>query len=153
MIQPDEVSADEHLLRFVAGRDVECPGCQYNVRDLKITRCPECGDELELSLRLAEPRQGSLIAGLVGLAAGAGFGGLLLVYIGIILFLSGRGGPPNDFFGITCTGFVVHAIGLGIWIKNWRNIRRARPRTRTFLVALCWFLPLAFVASFSIVIR
>ena len=62
----------EGLRAFLAGRDVECPGCGYNLRDLGGSRCPECGDELVLRVGLAEPRQGALIAGLIGLAAGAG---------------------------------------------------------------------------------
>jgi hypothetical protein len=44
-------SPSGHLLRFVAGRDVHCPSCEYNVRDLQNDRCPECGERLEQLLR------------------------------------------------------------------------------------------------------
>src|SRR4051812_47683066 len=71
----------EFLQAFLAQRDVACPGCAYNLRDLQGQRCPECGNELTLAIGLAEPKQAAAIAGLVGLAAGAGMSGLLLVYM------------------------------------------------------------------------
>jgi hypothetical protein len=56
---------DPLLERYLADRDIVCPGCAYNLRGLRSDRCPECGDQLELSLRLVEPRQMALIVGLV----------------------------------------------------------------------------------------
>ena len=46
-------------------------------------RCPECGEQLLLRINLVEPKLGAMIAGLVGLSAGAGFSGLLLIYLAI----------------------------------------------------------------------
>src|SRR5688572_24753805 len=40
----DADAAPAGLLRaFLAGRDVSCPNCEYNLRDLAGDRCPECG--------------------------------------------------------------------------------------------------------------
>ena len=66
------------LAQFLSTRDVPCPGCGYNLRHLASARCPECAEEIRLGVHLAEPRQGLLIAGLIGLSAGAGLPGLLL---------------------------------------------------------------------------
>lgn len=33
----------DSFAEFVAERDIECPGCGYNLRGLKGRRCPECG--------------------------------------------------------------------------------------------------------------
>src|SRR6185369_5341829 len=33
----------------LAGRDVACPKCGYNLRGLKQGQCPECGREIEWS--------------------------------------------------------------------------------------------------------
>ncbi len=45
----------EHVRRFVAGRDVPCPKCDYNLRDLERGECPECGLRLTVeSLQRAE---------------------------------------------------------------------------------------------------
>lgn len=30
-------------MAFIKGRDVDCPHCAYNLRDLPEPRCPECG--------------------------------------------------------------------------------------------------------------
>jgi hypothetical protein len=47
----------ERLRVYLAGRDVACPGCRYNLRDLTGRRCPECGLTLDLdSLTAAEER-------------------------------------------------------------------------------------------------
>src|SRR5688572_30604696 len=122
MTNPPEV--DPFLTAFLSGREAACPGCEYNLRDLTTDRCPECGQSIQLALRLVEPRQGALIAGLVGLAAGAGFGGLLLVYVLIVLIVrNGRGMPPPEFFWIITVGFIAHGIGLGLWVRNWSRIR------------------------------
>ena len=152
MADPPEV--DKYLLLFVRGRDVWCPGCAYNLRDLASDRCPECGQELEVSLRLVEPRQGLLIAGLVGLAAGAGLGGLLLVYgflVAVVMRQPTYG--MGRFFAINSVGFVAHGIVLLLWVRNWGRICRASPGLRRTMVFVCWAMPLAFVVVFAGYIR
>ena len=152
MTYPPEV--DPHLLLFLRGRDVSCPGCAYNLRDLTADRCPECGQQLELAMRLVEPRQGALIAGLVGLAAGAGFGGLLLLFILIVRVVDGpAGGPSGEILGITSTGFVAHGLVLWLWVRNWGRIRRVSASARRRLVAVCWAMPLTFIVVFSLQVR
>src|SRR5882724_749530 len=74
-------STKELLRAFLVGRDVLCPACGYNLRDLLGERCPECGEEVVLQVGLVEPRHAAAIAGVIGLAAGAGMSGLLLVYL------------------------------------------------------------------------
>jgi hypothetical protein len=64
------------LLTFLRGRDVPCPVCGYNLRDLTTARCPECGDELQLQVGAVERAQGWYIVAL--LAACLGVGGSLL---------------------------------------------------------------------------
>src|SRR5690242_19299363 len=68
------------LIRFLAERDAPCPTCGYNLRNLQGTRCPECGDDLVLKVNVADARLAPLISGLVGLSAGAGLNGLLVLY-------------------------------------------------------------------------
>lgn len=145
---------DPLLEQYLDQRDVCCPGCSYNLRGLKSDRCPECGDRLELSLRLLEPRQGALIAGLVGLSAGAGLGGLLLIY-GVIVSLLVRpyGSGWTDFFVINGLGFVVHLAALLMWVRNWHPIRRLAPWRRRWLVSACWVLPLIFVTVLALFLR
>src|SRR5437016_1347309 len=91
-----DVASDASLLQtFLADRDVPCPQCGYNLRDLRGSRCPECGEDLVLRVTVAEPRQAALIAGLVGLSAGAGLNGLLLVYMGVQLLRENLWSDPG----------------------------------------------------------
>lgn len=140
------------LVRFVQGRDVACPGCGYNVRNLRADCCPECGEKLQLRLGLVEPRRAALIAGLVGLAAGAGLGGLLLIYAALVIAF-GRSGDWGDFLIVVGGGFVTHGALLGLWIRYWNTIRRAKPVARRMMVIACWGLPLIFVAVLAARVR
>lgn len=38
------------LATYLANRDVPCPSCGYNLRNLAASNCPECGEPLELRL-------------------------------------------------------------------------------------------------------
>jgi hypothetical protein len=145
---------DPLLERYLADRDIVCPGCAYNLRGLTSDRCPECGDRLELSLRLVEPKQAPLIAGLVGLSAGAGLGGLLLIYGAIVSWMLRPNAPGwGRFFWVNAIGCAVHLIALLVWIRYWHPIRRMNPWGRRMLVIICWALPLAFVVIFAASIR
>lgn len=149
-----ERAPTDHLRAFVALRDVPCPACGYNLRDLTGRNCPECGQELELRVGLAEPRLGLWIAGLIGLAAGAGFNALLLIYIGLVIFRHGRvRGIPGAFTVINCTGLAVMGSCLCAWLLFRSRIRRLSMRLRIGLVAAAWFFAILDVAVFEDYIR
>jgi hypothetical protein len=65
---------EDLLLAYLKDRDAACPLCGYNVRNLTIPRCPECGRELRLHVGLADPFLAAWILSMtaVALAAGAG---------------------------------------------------------------------------------
>jgi hypothetical protein len=142
------------LRRFLLGRDVACPGCGYNLRDLTGGRCPECGQEIVLHLQLAEPRQAALLTGLIGLAAGVGLNGLLVIYYLIIRFLARFPGPPDDSFLVTIlTGLAIHGVAMALWLRFWRRIRLMAPRRRWALAVACCVMPLVDIVIFSVSIR
>jgi hypothetical protein len=143
------------LRAFLAARDVPCPGCGYNVRDLPGDVCPECGERLRLHFTLVDPRKGAQITGLVGLAAGAGFGGLLLLFFGATLVIdrSDMSDEEARIVAILAAGLVVHAAALAAWIRHWARIRRLSPSARRMLVIACWALPLAFVTAFTAMVN
>jgi hypothetical protein len=142
-------TTDPTLAAFLAGRDHPCPQCEYNLRDLQGTRCPECGEELVLRVNMAEPRQRLLLGGLIGLSSGAGFNGLLIVYV---MLRFGSRLPPN-FWSVIFFGFCVFAGLIFFWLRNWRRLRRRGVGTRLILVMTCWVLTLIDIVLFSITIR
>jgi hypothetical protein len=143
----------DHLRMFLSARDVACPGCRYNLRDLSASRCPECGDELVLRVGLAEPRQAAMIAGLIGLSSGAGLFGLLLIYIVIRRYIVGDLGPPARFVIIIAACFIIQGLSLLIWLWRWRAIRRQPGAVKRFLVCACWLLTMADLLVFSLTIK
>jgi hypothetical protein len=140
------------LVQFLTDRDQPCPDCSYNLRNLRGRRCPECGAELTLRVNLVEPRQRLLIAGLIGLSAGAGFNGLLIIYV-IIVLIRFHGPLPPEFFPIVFTGFVVLAAIACCWLLFWRKLRRMSTSLRLILTLTCWALSLADIVIFSLTIR
>lgn len=143
------------LLRtYLADRSEPCPNCEYDLRGLTGDTCPECGLELVLRVGLAEPRQAAFITGLIGLAASAGFSGLVAVYLLIALVRTvGFGGYSylaNEFVVIT-SGLVVSTGTLALWLKLRRWLRARTPMVRWVAVIGAWLLPFANLALCTIV--
>jgi len=146
--------ADAELLRrFLLGRDVACPGCGYNLRDLTGHICPECGQDIVLHLQLAEPRQAALLTGLIGLAAGVGLNGLLVIYYLIVLLFMRFGSPDRKFLVTILVGLAVHGVAMAAWLRFWRRIRLMPPRARWALAVACCVMPLVDIVIFSVSIR
>ena len=143
----------ELLRAFLDGRDAACPGCGYNLRNLQGSRCPECGDELALRVGLVEPRQGALIAGLIGLAAGAGMSGLLIIYAILISVFHRWGGPDARFWFLTTGGFVIEGTAIALWLLEWRDIRRLPTGVKSLLVSGCWALTFLNLLVFTMFVR
>ncbi len=79
---PAPVDGDaQALLGFVAERDVDCPACGYNLRQLQRPVCPECGNGLRLSVGLSERRIGAWVAALVAASLAATLGLFMWPYI------------------------------------------------------------------------
>lgn len=129
------------LKAFVADRDEACPNCGYNLRELTTETCPECGLALRLQIGLVEPRLGSWVTGLVGLAAGMGFFVMVLL-VGVYQYLM-HGFTDAAFFAWFGSLALVHIAPLTAWLK-WRGWVRARPTSaRVWLAIGCWLLPAA----------
>ncbi|MBM4109165.1 MAG: hypothetical protein FJ255_10215 [Phycisphaerae bacterium] len=132
---------DELLVQYLGGRDVPCPGCGYNVRDLREPRCPECGDRLVLSLALAEPRLGYFLGGLIPLAMGAGFG----VFTGAWGY--SQIGLELEIVTLLAGAAVLGSLLFG-WIRGRSRIRRAGRMARSLALAGCSAAVVAFVVVF-----
>ncbi|RMH12931.1 MAG: hypothetical protein D6695_05405 [Planctomycetota bacterium] len=141
-------TADECLRKYLADQDTPCPGCSYNLRGLQSNHCPECGEALVLRVGLAEPNLAAFLAGLIGLAAGVGFHGFLLLwvlYMAVSQFSILWAQMLPSFVGL-----MVGLVGLFLWIGHRPRIRRMYASRRRALVLACWgwsfFTVLAFFA-------
>ena len=126
------------LKQYLGSRDVPCPHCNYNLRNLTSNVCPECGEEVTLRVQSLEPRQAAPIAGLVLLSAGAGLNGLLLIYwLTMVLYYDRSSGGWGSFFKVNAVGFVALGSCVAIWLKFWRKIRRLATLQRWLAVIIC----------------
>lgn len=94
----------ESLIVWLRERDVECPLCKYNLRNLKEPRCPECGQKLRLGVHLVEPFLKAWILCCVPSCLVAGIGLLLLTAL-----VAKGDAPMEDFWGVT---FCVISLGM-----------------------------------------
>jgi hypothetical protein len=148
------VPDDADLLReYLAVRDAPCPGCGYNLRGLTTGRCPECAESLELRVALHDPRQAWFIAGLVGLASGAGFSGLLFLYAIIRFALARWQMPPGGFLIVVSASGIIETYLLIAWLRQRRAFQRSSPTLQRLLVVGCWAATLGNVFVFAALIR
>lgn len=137
-------TCETHLFR----ETLPCPLCGYNLRGLAGHHCPECGHRLVLGVRLAEPRQGAFLAGLVGIAASLGFCSLLLAWAGY-MSLQPFGGPSPGQLLPLVGGTLVGGALLWSWLRGRSRLMRMEagrrwPRvvmvTATALACPVWFI-------------
>jgi len=83
------------LALFLTGRDIDCPGCGYNLRDLGTEHCPECRHRLVLTVSLADPPAVRFTLAAIALSAWGVAFGLLVVAVLIISALE-RDAPTGD---------------------------------------------------------
>jgi hypothetical protein len=151
----DEVGGDDAALlkHYLAARDAPCPHCQYNLRDLTGTVCPECGEPLALRVQSLEPRQAAPIAGLIALTAGAGLNGLLVIYWVATIYEKQRDRFWDEFITVNGIGFLVLAVAITVWLLAWRKIRRLATMKRWGLVVACAAITIADLIIFIKVIE
>lgn len=138
----------ERLLReFLAEIDEPCPSCGYSLRGLTGSSCPECDEALVLRVGLQEPRLAAYLAGLIGLASGAGFHGFVFAWASWWIVF-GAGGPQAGEMAALVVGLALCGYGLAMWIRYRGRIRRAPEAVRRGLVTACWVLSGATVVAF-----
>lgn len=148
---PDSSETDL-LRRFLAGRDVECPACGYNLRGLANSRCPECNLDIALRVGLVEPRQGAYIAALAGHLAAAGAAVVCLVIVAAMTIRHGSPGARIHFavYGLPWIMLMVQG-GAAAALGRMRGrlwFRRLESGGRRVVVVSGWGLLAVFVAWF-----
>jgi hypothetical protein len=147
-------AAQEMLLAFLRAHDAECPVCGYNVRGLTRPVCPECRQDLVLTVGAVPLRLGWLFV-----AVAPGFFSLIAAcfvmvpLFGRMLFGDGRLSPALlvlDLFG-WCSG--IFAIILAIRLRaRTRFIAMPRARQRWFALII-WLIHISVFVLFVLFAR
>jgi hypothetical protein len=146
---PTSSRAQDMLLEFLREHEAACPVCGYNLKALTRPTCPECGQELVLTVGAARLRLGWLFAAVApGFFSGIAATFLLVPIVGRLVFGDGRMSwplVPLDLFG-WCSG--IFAIILAK--KRVRFIAQPRARQRWWALGI-WFVHVAALAVFLLV--
>ena len=141
----------DHLVEYLADRNVACVSCGYNLRGIRGGRCPECNEELVLRVGLAEPRLGSVIAFLAGAWCCAGTTFAVLAFF-LILSLYFDDWPPLRYWMPAILGFAI-AAPTAAWVgtrggRAW--LRQRGDKMRRLLVVGAWLLFFGCIASITL---
>ncbi len=123
------------LLAFLADRDVPCPMCGYNLRNLTRPQCPECRKDLALTVGVKKLNFLWLLATITpGLFSGIS-AGLLLIPMTITTFLGGP--PPWPFHVLDAFGWLSGLAAL-LLIKYRFAFLRQPPRVQQTWAGVAW---------------
>ncbi len=123
----------EMLLDCLGGRDAPCPRCGYNLRDLTAPVCPECREELSLTVGFRQPRiVWFLVTVTPGLFSGISSFFLLIPMIGQYF----QGNPPAPWPILSCEAFgMLSGITALVLVKcRYAFLRQSQARQRTWAV-------------------
>ncbi len=135
MNEPAE-NETESLLRFLQGRDHACPKCSYNLRNLTRPVCPECGEELKLTVGRRKINDALFILTL----APCIFSGICAILLsGVIAFhhYANVGSPPIWIWGVDGFGLLSGLAGLLLFVKR-RAFMKLDRGVQLFWALLAW---------------
>ncbi len=151
---PTDTPNDAHmqLLHFLHERDINCPTCQYNLRNLTSDSCPECGEVIELRIGGTSGMRTWALVGVIGTALGLGFQVSLVLLILGLLVADGRHMPDTIMvYLLIGAGFIFFETALLIgWLYSHnRFARKSHQLVQSVSIILC--LIAALLGIFSIV--
>lgn len=128
------------LLKYLETHDAACPLCKYNLRNLTVPRCPECGREVRLAVGLTEPHLRGLVIFLVALCLSAGCGLMCFLIMGGVYVascesaeLQGGGAVAFLYYGT-----MVSIIPTAVSIFLYRRFMRLDKSVQYLLAGLAW---------------
>lgn len=83
VVPPRGLSLEGFTLAYLEAHDLECPACGYNVRALRVARCPECGRAI--ALKVVGSRAGFSVPWVLSLITGAIGGGIGLFLAAVLV--------------------------------------------------------------------
>lgn len=147
--RPDEQTL---LLWFLHERDVTCPRCGYNVRNLTQPVCPECREELALSVRT----RGLRVMWFLAAVAPAFYSGLAAPIVLADLIYETRTMHLNvawPWWAADAIGWLCAAFAVGLVLRRECFLQQSMAQQRRF-AAWVWAAHAAlFVAFIAITLR
>ncbi len=121
--------SDVQLLAWLRSRDVACPICSYNLRDLAAVHCPECGGRLRLHVGSDNLKLGAWFAGVLGPALALGFDGVVTTLLIAACIMEPPASPAERFIVLTLIGSfvllsVLAAMGVLLMVRARRRWAR-----------------------------
>ncbi len=109
---------DPLLTTYLNSRDAPCPVCDYNLRGLKVDRCPECSAYLHLQVGSENTRLGAWLAAVMSFSLAVGFdavmGLIVLVMFTVTFFVRQPIAPiVRQQHMILLSGFLALAVTCG----------------------------------------
>ncbi|MBK7403730.1 MAG: hypothetical protein IPJ41_03615 [Phycisphaerales bacterium] len=140
LAQTEQTPDHSLFVRFVAGRDVGCPVCDYSIRDLTGPTCPECGCALELRVGSPHLRTGAWVFAIVSFALALGFDGVVSIMFTAMLVLN----PTQRWepIGMVTLFFLLAASMLAgvLLLVRRRTLWARRPLRQQWAIAIAIFL-------------
>lgn len=140
------------LRAHLADHDAPCPNCAYSLRGLASDRCPECNQEIRLTVGLAEPRIGLYLLALLPVLSGAGLCAVMLVCVAVMTLLKGSPGSRAHFLIYYLPSIALLVLGTAAALLLTRAGRRwfrsLDPSPRTQAIVASWGLLAAFMGWF-----
>src|SRR5690349_18152961 len=112
-----------YLLTYLQSHDALCPLCKYNLRNLTMPRCPECGREIKLTVGLTEPHLRWFVFLVVALSLAA-CAGILSSVILLDDVVRHRGLAVRDTFPVhfVLFGSVASIVPAALCISRFRQV-------------------------------
>ena len=123
------------LVEFLQDRDVTCPLCGYNLRNLTESVCPECRHTLRLTVGVHHVRFGWFLAA-VAPSLFSGIAAVLLLIL-IVVVQSTTGGLPPMAFLLDLIGFASGVVAVVLIARRHRFIQ-LRPQVQRFWAIVAW---------------
>ncbi len=130
------------LLTFLRDRNFPCPRCHYNLRNLTQPTCPECKEDLRLSVGQNRVNLGWLV---VALAPGI-FSGIAAFFVGCMLIMvniSPTGKAAWQLYVLDAFGWLSAAFAVALFFNRFRFLRQQQSLQIT-IAASVWTVHVAF---------
>ena len=137
----------DRLLEFLADRDVACPVCGYNLRALTRPQCPECRQDLVLTVGIRNPRFLWFLVAITPCTF-SGIAAALLAIPIVLAFLLETGPVPWPAIALDAFGWLSGLSALMLIKFRFAFLRQKATRQRGWALAI-WAVH---VAAFFVVL-